>query len=133
MAIILTVNAGSSSIRLAGYAVDNPEPRRIAAYHGEHGPSEARTVLAQILGEWRLGDVLAVAHRIVHGGKALMHACILDDAVEADIERLTALAPLHNPPALAWIRACREAVGRGVSQVAVLDTAFYAELIGRIL
>ena len=128
MAIILTVNAGSSSSRLAGYGVDNPEPRRIAIYHGEHGPSEARTVLAQILGEWELGDFLAVAHRIVHGGKALTHACILDDAVEADIERLTALAPLHNPPALAWIRACREVMGREVSQVAVLDTAFYADL-----
>ncbi len=78
---------------LAGYGVDSSEPRRIATYHGEHGPSEARTVLAQILGEWGLGDFLAVAHRIVHGGKALTHACILDDAVKADIERLTALAP----------------------------------------
>jgi acetate kinase len=128
MAIILTVNAGSSSIRLAGYEVDNPEPRRIAAYHGEHAPREARTVLAKVLGEWRLGDFSAVAHRIVHGGKALTHACILDDAVEAEIERLTVLAPLHHPPALAWIRACREALGREALQVAVLDTAFYAAL-----
>jgi hypothetical protein len=48
MAIILTVNAGSSSIRLAGFTVDHSEPRRIAAYHGEHGPSEAHTVLAKV-------------------------------------------------------------------------------------
>jgi acetate kinase len=128
MAIVLTVNAGSSSIRLAAFAVDNPEPRRVAAYHGEHCPSEAHSVLTKVLSEWRLGDFMAVTHRIVHGGEALTHTCMLDDAVEAEIERLAPLAPLHNPTALAWIRACREALGGEVPQVAIFDTAFYAGL-----
>lgn len=122
------VNAGSSSIRLAGFTVDHSEPRRIAAYHGEHGPSEAHTVLAKVLSQWRLTDFMAVAHRIVHGGTALTQTCMVDDAVEANIERLTLLAPLHNPAALAWIRACRVALGADVPQVAVFDTAFYAGL-----
>lgn len=51
MTIVLTVNAGSSSIRLAAFAVDNPEPRRVAAYHGEHCPSEAHSVLTKVLSE----------------------------------------------------------------------------------
>jgi acetate kinase len=48
--------------------------------------------------------------------------------VEAEIERLAPLAPLHNPLALAWIRACREQLGAELPQVAVFDTGFYARL-----
>jgi acetate kinase len=55
-------------------------------------------------------------------------ACQLDAAVEAGIQRLAPLAPLHNPPALAWFRACKAAIGEHVPQVAVFDTAFFATL-----
>ena len=65
---------------------------------------------------------------MVHGGARLTSARRIDAAVETEIERLAALAPLHNPVALAWIRACREVLGAGVPQVAVFDTAFYAHL-----
>jgi len=64
----------------------------------------------------------------VHGGARLTSTRRIDAAVEAEIERLAALAPLHNPVALAWIRACREALGVDLPQVAVFDTAFYAHL-----
>lgn len=69
-----------------------------------------------------------VTHRIVHGGARLTSACMLDAEVEAEIERLTPLAPLHNPVTLTWIRACREVFGAQVPQVEVFDTAFYAQL-----
>ena len=69
-----------------------------------------------------------VMHRVVHGGANLTSPCMLDAAVEAEIERLRALAPLHNGLALDWIRVAREAFGPEVSQAACFDTAFYAEL-----
>ena len=64
----------------------------------------------------------------MHGGVRLVEPCWIDTAVEQEIERLGALAPLHNPTALRWIRACREVFGTDVEQVAVFDTAFYSHL-----
>jgi acetate kinase len=51
---------------------------------------------------------------------------LIDPAVTAEIERLGALAPLHNPVALRWIAACEDVLGRSVPQVAAFDTAFHA-------
>lgn len=48
-----------------------------------------------------------MAHRVVHGGNTLARSCVIDAGVEREIERLSALAPPHNPLALAWLRACR--------------------------
>jgi acetate kinase len=53
---------------------------------------------------------------------------VLDDAVLAAIHGLEALAPLHNGPSLAGIRASRTALGRSVPMVAIFDTAFHASL-----
>jgi acetate kinase len=71
-------------------------------------------------------DADAVGHRIVHGG-AYESAQLLTPAVEQEIERLTALAPLHNAPALTALERAR---GRlpGVPHVAVFDTAFHRTL-----
>jgi acetate kinase len=71
---------------------------------------------------------MAVSHRVVHGGERLVASCLIDRDVEDEIERLSPLAPLHNPVALRWIRACREALCPAVAQVAVFDTAFYADM-----
>lgn len=46
-------------------------------------------MLAKVLGQWRLTDFMAVTRRIVHGGTALRQTCLVDDAVEANIERLS--------------------------------------------
>jgi len=69
----------------------------------------------------------AVGHRIVHGGRRFTEAVVVDDAVEAAIEELSALAPLHNPPALEALRRARAALP-GVPHVAVFDTAFHRTL-----
>jgi len=81
-------------------------------------------MLAQAGGE----PVMAVAHRVVHGGGRLVRPCLVDAAVEREIERMAALAPLHNPSALEWIRVCRSVLGGRVPQLAVFDTAFFADL-----
>jgi acetate kinase len=76
----------------------------------------------------KLGDlgagILAVGHRVVHGGSDFTGPTLIDDEVERDIESLSRLAPLHNPANLLGIRAARAALP-DVPHVAVFDTAFH--------
>lgn len=122
--VYLTVNAGSSSLRLAAFTVDG-DLRQAASRHYS-GNQLSILQLKTFLDS--LGPVAAVAHRVVHGGERLVQPCLIDDEVESEIALLTPLAPLHNPAALEWISACRELLGAEVPQVAVFDTAFYARL-----
>ena len=69
----------------------------------------------------------AAGHRVVHGGPDLREATVLDDDVVAAVEALTPLAPLHQPRALAGIRAVQAALP-DVPAVACFDTAFHATL-----
>lgn len=69
-------------------------------------------------------EIDAVGHRTVHGGTAFSESCRITDAVVAEMERLVALAPLHNPPGILGIKACQEKIP-GVPMVAVFDTAFH--------
>jgi acetate kinase len=72
-------------------------------------------------------SIAAVAHRVVHGGERFREPVVIDDDVLTALEALAPLAPLHNPVAVATIRAARGAL-RDVAQVAVFDTAFHATL-----
>jgi acetate kinase len=65
---------------------------------------------------------------VVHGGARFTAPTPIDDAVLDAIEALEPLAPLHNRPSLAGIRACRAALKPAVPMVAVFDTAFHATL-----
>ena len=69
-------------------------------------------------------DIDAVGHRIVHGGEKYSQPVKLDEHALTEIEKLSPLAPLHNPGALQGIRGC-EQVLPGVPHVAVFDTAFH--------
>jgi acetate kinase len=71
-----------------------------------------------------LSDITAVGHRVVHGGEAYSDSVLIDDKAIETIDRLSSLAPLHNPPNLKGILACREILP-GIPQVAVFDTAFH--------
>lgn len=123
--LVLTVNNGSSSLRLALFAAgDGLTP--VAAVHDHSLETDAAARLREFVGA-RADAVSAMAHRVVHGGDTLTAPCRIDDRVEAEIARLAPLAPLHNPRALAGIRAARAALP-GAIQVSVFDTAFYAAL-----
>lgn len=126
--LILVINAGSSSLRLALYQQTAQGPvQQIAAHHdnmGDTGPA----LLTDFLAQTDLSAIGAVVHRVVHGGKRLTEPCLIDQTVEEEIERLVPLAPLHNPPALRWIRCARQVLGEQIPQVAVFDTAFYKSL-----
>ena len=75
-----------------------------------------------------LHSLEAVGHRIVHGGAHFRTSVVVDDAVIATLESLNELAPLHNPPALRAIRACRTVLGPDLPMVAAFDTAFHQTL-----
>ena len=72
-------------------------------------------------------EVAVVGHRVVHGGRAYRDSTRITPEVERVIGELSALAPAHNPAALAGIRVAREFFG-DAPQVAVFDTAFHATL-----
>ncbi|HLK70696.1 MAG TPA: acetate/propionate family kinase [Steroidobacteraceae bacterium] len=131
---LLTVNVGSSSVRLVGYDAREravvSEHLELAAgdpQHSQSNPHSEQHPLRALTARADLQPLEAIAHRVVHGGEALTSPCRIDAAVEAQIDALAELAPLHNPPALRWIRACRDA-RPDVPQIAVFDTAFFAAL-----
>jgi len=76
----------------------------------------------------RVGEIEAVGHRVVHGGERFSQSIRVDDEVWKGLEALVELAPLHNPHNLRGIAAARAALGPGVPQVAVFDTAFHHAL-----
>ena len=76
----------------------------------------------------QVSEIEAVGHRVVHGGERFKHSTRVDDAVWRELEDLIELAPLHNPHNLRGISAAREALGPGIPQVAVFDTAFHHSL-----
>jgi len=100
---VLTVNAGSTSLKLA--LVEGDESRPVS----ELEPADA------------------VGHRVVHGGARYTEPVLIDDEVEVAIDELSRIAPLHNTPALRAIREARAALP-DVPHVAVFDTAFHATI-----
>ncbi|HKJ55326.1 MAG TPA: acetate kinase [Nitriliruptoraceae bacterium] len=74
-----------------------------------------------------LTDLAAIGHRVVHGGEAFRDPTVITDDVVAQLEELSPLAPLHNPPALVGIRVGRR-LWPQLPHVAVFDTAFHATM-----
>jgi acetate kinase len=105
---VLVVNAGSTSLKLSAVAID--------------GSAEPVGSL-----DTAPAGVAAVAHRVVHGGTSFRDPVRIDDRVAEEVAALTALAPLHNGPAVAAIADARRALP-DVPHVAVFDTAFHATL-----
>ena len=66
-------------------------------------------------------EIGAVGHRVVHGGEEFTGSVIIDEKVIASIEKFADLAPLHNPPNLAGIRAVQRRLANA-KQVACFDT-----------
>ena len=127
---VLVLNAGSSSLKWSLFAGAELTCGRSGSFTGigEPGgvPSHA-DALTSLLGD--LGEMTpaVVGHRVVHGGTHFDGPAPLDASAVAKIEELIPLAPLHNPPALAGVRAVAERLP-GVPQAGVFDTAFHRTL-----
>jgi len=134
---VLVVNCGSSSLKAAivdhdsGAKLSETLVERIGeAEVADHGVALERA-LPQLMAEAPDDTTIeAVGHRVVHGGESLTEPTMIDDVVEQEIERLSELAPLHNPPNVRGIRAARRLLP-DLMHVAVFDTAFHSSLPNR--
>lgn len=95
----------------------------------DHGA--ALTIMRQLFADSGLPlsevALVAVGHRVVHGGALFGDPVIVDDAVLQQIRELSLLAPLHNPANATGIARAMVAFP-GIPQVAVFDTAFFRDL-----
>ncbi len=123
--MLLVVNAGSSSLKLAVFDAALVQVARATVEGiGPGGHAEALSAGVAQAGV-DLGSLTAVAHRVVHGGAALVQPCRVTQAVLAGIKACVPLAPLHNPANLTGIRAVADLLPQ-VPQYASFDTAFHA-------
>ena len=146
--VILTLNAGSSSLKLSVYPAGDGAP--IATGHARgvgtggaftlrdaggkvlfqdarHNATHAEA-LATAIDALRIAfpdiDIRAVGHRIVHGGTEYTAPAVLDEADLTALERFSPFAPLHQPHNLAGVRAARAAFP-DAPQIGCFDTAFH--------
>jgi len=150
---ILVVNAGSSSLKFAVWPSGGTNAEAILRGQisgiGHKPHFYARTAAGNVVADsaWTQTDgtqealfrqlavwiedhtagakLAAAGHRVVHGGTRFTEPVAIDAAVMHDLERLTALAPLHQPHNLAGIRAL-SATHPNLPQVACFDTAFHS-------
>lgn len=125
--MLLVVNSGSSSVKLAAFEGTQQRAQAQVDRIGSGGPSDHAEALrlgfAQLAVPAR--QIRAAAHRVVHGGAELTRTCRITPAIEQTIAACATLAPLHNPPALAGIAAVAR-LWPGLPQYAAFDTAFHA-------
>jgi len=141
----LTVNSGSSSIKYSLFKISSrlllkdkgviekigedvsffvKEGRRKKVAAGDHLDAIG-VILDEIKSEIRdFSSLMAVGHRVVHGGERFKESVVIDNKVLKHIKKCSQLAPLHNPPSVLAIEACLKLL-KGVPQVAVFDTAFH--------
>ena len=149
---LLTLNAGSSSIKFALFTVPALEQLIIGQIDGigsqaafkakstdqsinekyewsaDQAPKNHSTALQWLI-DWlgkHMSDmqIKAVGHRVVHGGHHYSEPVVINEAVLEKFETLLSLAPLHEPHNVAGIKAARESFG-DIPQVACFDTAFH--------
>jgi acetate kinase len=152
---VLVLNAGSSSIKFGLFDLVPTGPKlRCKGLLDEHeksprivvtddagkalfekrrpaGGQEGRGLLEDIF-DWiedylAGGQLAAVGHRIVHGGRDFFKPTVITDSTLAALEALTPLAPLHQPRCLAPIRTVRS-LRPALAQIACFDTAFHHDL-----
>ena len=136
--LVLVINSGSSSLKFQLVEPDSGASREggVVQQIGEPSSRVADHEEALLLAFEELAEVgidlqtcglLAVGHRVVHGGKHFYRPTLLDDARIADLDKLSELAPLHNPPAVRGIKVARKLLPN-VAHIAVFDTAFFHDL-----
>ena len=151
---VITLNAGSSSIKFALFANGAEWPRMVAtgqieglgvspefevrratdkekikrSFTGADAPKNHGDAVKIIIGwlhdTFPAVNVAAIGHRVVHGGPNYSEPILIDDQVAKALEKLNPLAPLHQPHNLAGIAAAGKAFP-GVPQIACFDTAFH--------
>jgi acetate kinase len=149
--LLLALNPGSSSIKLAVYEADRLKPKRIGRgmidlrrqpliLHITEGPQSSEIplkaeldadlhgvvdeTLAWLAKHFSFSTLAAIGHRVVHGGDGFLGPAVIDENTLESINALTPLAPLHQPQSVRLIRAIKHLRPQAV-QVASFDTAFH--------
>lgn len=148
--LILTLNAGSSSIKFALFAAGaelserargqvegiggaarfkvksagNEQARVLEGAQGADHDGALAAILAWLDASYPGARIAGVGHRVVHGGPEHRVPVEIDPELIADLERLVPLAPLHQPHNLAGIRAAQRTFPQAL-QLACFDTAFH--------
>jgi acetate kinase len=142
---LLTVNAGSSSLKFATFRLDGDGDPRCEIRGQLSGIGQGVAKLGVTGADWRTddlhltthrdaldlliarlgGDWRGVGHRVVHGGTRFIAPVGIDAGTVAALKGLIPLAPLHQPHNVAAIEAVAAALP-GVPQIACFDTAFHA-------
>jgi acetate kinase len=124
---VLVVNVGSSTVKLdvvvtersrAGGDVSDGERILSEALEAPLDPGALERFLD------RAPELDAVGHRVVHGGPQCSGPALITDALLGDLDEVSVLAPLHNPPALQAIEVVRR-LRPGLPAVACFDTTFH--------
>jgi acetate kinase len=135
---VLVLNAGSSSLKYqliepdSGHSLANGIVKQIGEPSSpvtDHGAA-LRVAFEKLSDEGidlKACGLVAVGHRVVHGGSVFYRPTVIDNTVIAELKGLSMLAPLHNPPALQGIEVARTMLP-AVPHVAVFDTAFFHNL-----
>ena len=121
---ILVLNCGSSSVK---YQVIETTTREKIVDDDIQRVTDHATAIKEILSKVDLSTIKAVGHRVVHGGEKFQHSVFVTDEVLAEMDKIEFLAPLHNPAAMAGVRACQEQMP-GLPNVLVFDTAFHSTM-----
>lgn len=114
---ILTCNAGSTNSKLALFDAETLELVQKAQTSSAGEISAWLSSLAD-------GKIIAIGHRVVHGGGVYTHPEVLNDAIIKELEKFIPLAPLHQPVALKLIADTRK-LYPDIVQIACFDTAFH--------
>lgn len=124
---ILVLNAGSSSLKFSAFST---EGRLLARGKAESLGTDddheraLASVFEQLRAQLSGHAVVAVGHRVVHGGVKFATPARIDESVLAELDSLVPLAPLHQPHNLAAVRTVLR-LAPGLPQVACFDTAFH--------
>lgn len=150
---VLVINCGSSSLKyqlidMSAYEVvcqglverigleesvlthKNPFKEKYVVKGNFSNHKEAINLVLEILLDKKYGvindinEIHAVGHRVVHGGEKYSNSVLIDDEVLSHLEECVKLAPIHNPPNIIGIRACKELLPNS-PMIAVFDTAFH--------
>jgi len=130
---ILVINCGSSSLKYELFDIAKHKTlikdkiERITSYDGYEkavGIVRDRLLDPSLKLLKSIDELQGIGHRVVHGGEEFKDSTLITKAVIKSIEKFIELAPLHNPPSLAGIKACMRIFAE-VPQVAVFDTAFH--------
>jgi acetate kinase len=123
---ILVLNAGSSTLK---FALFNQRPDLSLRFKDQvqgAGKEALDALFVRLKAEEiDIAQISGVGHRIVHGGTEFSKPVVVDDEIEARLNALRPLAPLHQPYGLDALRTLRE-WARDIPQVACFDTAFHA-------